>query len=162
MGSAKSVIWTEGVDHLPVQKLLDYVMPIYYTKLPLLPHEKQKILHSWKLIIANKAAGFYKLKAEDPDFTPCGSPMEFFANRITIRLIEVHPVCQAMFTKTTLKQGQAFMNMITFLVNEMDSNKFKTQLEMLAASHSKMGIRASECKILSLSWRYHSNSFSLL
>lgn len=155
MGSGRSVLVDNNrhpsydfyiQQKLTFNQLLEFVMPIYFTKLTLLPHCKAKLIHSWKLITTNKAEGFYKCKREDPDFTPCNSPMEFFANRITLRLIEVHPVCHSMFTKTTYKQGTLFMNMISFLVNEMDTPKFQSQLEMLANSHTKLGVRAAECK----------------
>lgn len=132
---------------IDAEQIIDYVMPIYYTKLPLLPHCKEKLIAGWKKISANKAEGFYKLKAEHPEQVPCPNPMEFFANRLVIRLCEVHPVCASMFKKSSLKQGTLFLNMFSALINELDNPEaFRGHLKMLAFSHVKMGIRATECK----------------
>jgi|EP01040_Poterioochromonas_malhamensis_P014994 hypothetical protein len=129
------------------EQIIDYVMPIYYTKLPLLSHCKEKLIAGWKKISANKAEGFYKLKREHPEQVPCPTPMEFFANRIVIRLCEVHPVCNSMFKKSSVKQGTLFLNMFTALIKELDNPEaFRGHLKMLALSHIKMGIRATECK----------------
>ncbi len=130
-----------------VEQIIDYVMPIYYTKLPLLPHCKEKLIEGWKKISANKAEGFYKLKAENPDQVPCPTPMVFFANRLVLRLCEVHPVCSSMFKKTSLKQGTLILNMFTALIKEIDNPEaFNKYLKMLALSHMKLGVRATECK----------------
>jgi len=135
-----------------IDQIIDYVMPIYYTKLPLLPHCKEKLITGWRKISQNKAEGFYKLKREHPDQVPCPNPMEFFANRIVLRLCEVHPVCNSMFKKNSLKQGILFLNMFTALIKEIDNPEaFNGHLRMLALSHIKMGIRATECKELSQS-----------
>jgi len=127
------------------EQIIDYVMPIYYTKLPLLSHCKKKLIAGWKKISANKAEGFYKLKREHPEQVPCPTPMEFFANRIVIRLCEVHPVCASMFKKSSVKQGTLFLNMFTALIKALDQpEEFNKTLRMLASSHIKMGIRATE------------------
>ncbi len=132
-----------------IDQLIDYVMPMYYTKLPLLPHCKEKLVEGWKKISANKAEGFYKLKAEHPDQVPCPTPMVFFANRLVLRLCEVHPVCNSMFKKSSLKQGTLILNMFTALINEIDNPEaFNKYLKMLALSHFKLGVKATECKEL--------------
>ncbi len=130
-----------------VDQVIDYVMPIYYTKLPLLPHCKEKLIEGWKKISANKAEGFDKLKAEHPDQVPCPTPMVFFANRLVLRLCEVHPVCNTMFKKRSLKQGTLILNMFSALINEIENPEaFNKYLKMLALSHIKLGVRATECK----------------
>mmetsp|Transcript_17009 Transcript_17009/g.18440 ORF Transcript_17009/g.18440 Transcript_17009/m.18440 type:complete len:241 (+) Transcript_17009:84-806(+) len=127
------------------EQIIDYVMPIYYTKLPLLSHCKKKLIAGWKKISANKAEGFYKLKREHPEQVPCPTPMEFFANRIVIRLCEVHPVCNSMFKKSSLKQGTLILNMFTALIKEIDNPEaFNKYLKMLALSHIKIGVKATE------------------
>jgi len=157
MGNASSVVPSSDVAlkssrtavtaHLNVDQVIDYVLPIYYTKLPLLPHCKERLVNGWKKISANKAEGFYKLKREHPEQVPCPNPMEFFANRLVIRLCEVHPVCNSMFKKSSLKQGILFLNMFSALIQTLDQPEvFNAQLKMLALSHIKMGIRATECK----------------
>eukprot|EP00599_Poterioochromonas_sp_BG-1_P010764 CAMPEP_0173154946 /NCGR_PEP_ID=MMETSP1105-20130129/13790_1 /TAXON_ID=2985 /ORGANISM="Ochromonas sp., Strain BG-1" /LENGTH=221 /DNA_ID=CAMNT_0014071233 /DNA_START=125 /DNA_END=790 /DNA_ORIENTATION=- len=128
-----------------VDQIIDYVMPIYYTKLPLLPHCKEKLIEGWKKISANKAEGFYKMKAEYPDQVPCPTPMVFFANRLVLRLCEVHPVCNSMFKKSSLKQGTLILNMFTALIKEIDNPEaFNKYLKMLALSHIKIGVKATE------------------
>ena len=130
-----------------LDQVIDYVLPIYYTKLPLLPHCKEKLIAGWKKISANTAQGFYKLKREHPEQVPCPNPMEFFANRLVMRLCEVHPVCQSMFKKSSLKQGTLFLNMFSMLIQVLDNAElFNKHLKMLALTHLKMGIRATECK----------------
>ena len=147
--STKSNGTTMRTTVIDVEQIIDYVMPIYYTKLPLLPHCKEKLIEGWKKISANKAEGFYKLKAEHPDQVPCPTPMVFFANRLVLRLCEVHPVCASMFKKTSLKQGTLILNMFTALIKEIDNPEaFNKYLRMLALSHIKLGVRATECKIL--------------
>ncbi len=157
MGNASSVVPSSDAGlksqrstataNLNVDQVIDYVLPIYYTKLPLLPHCKERLVNGWKKISANKAEGFYKLKREHPEQVPCPTPMEFFANRLVIRLCEVHPVCNSMFKKNSLKQGILFLNMFTALIKALDQpDAFHAQLKMLALSHIKMGIRATECK----------------
>ncbi len=134
-------------EHVHVADVLEYVMPIYYTKIPILPHCKEKLINGWKKISSNKAEGFQKLKKEHPDQVPCATSMDFFANRLVIRLCEVHPVCQTMFKKNNVKQGTLFLNMFSMLIKEMDNAEaFNKVLKMLATSHLKMGIRATECK----------------
>eukprot|EP00599_Poterioochromonas_sp_BG-1_P003104 CAMPEP_0173154926 /NCGR_PEP_ID=MMETSP1105-20130129/13778_1 /TAXON_ID=2985 /ORGANISM="Ochromonas sp., Strain BG-1" /LENGTH=220 /DNA_ID=CAMNT_0014071209 /DNA_START=131 /DNA_END=793 /DNA_ORIENTATION=- len=127
------------------EQIMEYVLPIYYTKLPLLPHCKEKLIAGWKKISANKAEGFYKLKAEHPEQVPCPTPMVFFANRMVMRLCEVHPVCNSMFKKSTLKQGTLILNMFTALIKEIENPEaFNKYLKMLALSHIKLGVRATE------------------
>ncbi len=145
--STKSNDNTVGTTMVSADQIIDYVMPIYYTKLPLLPHCKEKLIAGWKKISANKAEGFYKLKQEHPEQVPCPTPMVFFANRIVMRLCEVHPVCNSMFKKSTLKQGTLILNMFTALIKEIENPEaFNKYLKMLALSHIKLGVRATECK----------------
>ncbi len=145
--STKSNGTTMRTTVIDVEQIIDYVMPIYYTKLPLLPHCKEKLIEGWKKISANKAEGFYKLKAENPEQVPCPTPMVFFANRIVLRLCEVHPVCNSMFKKSSLKHGTLILNMFTALIKEIDNPEaFNKYLKMLALSHIKLGVRATECK----------------
>ncbi len=142
---------TAATTTVSVEQIIDYVLPIYYTKLPLLPHCKEKLIAGWKKISANKAEGFYKLKAEHPEQVPCPNPMVFFANRLVMRLCEVHPVCNSMFKKSSLKQGTLILNMFSALIKEIDNPEaFNKYLKMLALSHIKLGVRATECKICSL------------
>lgn len=138
---------SNGTAKVGLDQVIDYVLPIYYTKLPLLPHCKEKLIAGWKKISANTAPGFYKLKREHPEQVPCPNPMEFFANRLVLRLCEVHPVCQSMFKKSSLKQGLLLLNMFSMLIRVLDNPEvFNKHLKMLALSHLKMGIRATECK----------------
>lgn len=140
---------TVGTTVISAEQIMDYVMPIYYTKLPLLPHCKEKLITGWKKISANQAEGFYKLKREHPEQVPCPTPMVFFANRMVMRLCEVHPVCNSMFKKSTLKQGTLILNMFTALIKEIENPEaFNKYLKMLALSHIKLGVRATECKDL--------------
>ena len=134
-------------ERVPFEHVLDYVLPIYHTKVPLKAHCKEKLVVTWRKVIGNKAVGYLQLKKERPDETPCSTSMEFFANRLMIRLYEVHPVSHSMFKKTTLKQGTLVMNMISLLVKEMDNEEvFHKHCMMLATSHAKFGVRATECK----------------
>lgn len=143
--SAEASSKSNGTVLVGLDQVIEYVLPIYYTKLPLLPHCKEKLIAGWKKISANTAQGFYKLKREHPEQVPCTNPMEFFANRLVMRLCEVHPVCQSMFKKSSLKQGLLFLNMFSMLIQVLDNAElFNKHLKMLALTHLKMGIRATE------------------
>lgn len=151
MGSAKSVSLPppsdDATQRLTTDQWIQYCMPVYYTKQALSPEEKDKLFSTWKLVRMNQAPGYHRLKREEPDNTPCNSSMEYFANRLTVRLIDVHPSARALFSKSTLKQGTLVMNMISFLLSVMeDEEKFRKHLQMLAASHCRLGVRAAECK----------------
>jgi hypothetical protein len=113
------------------------------------PHEKERALKSWRLISNGQASEFFRLKKADPENIPCKTPMEFFGNRFYRRLLEVHPTCQSMFAKTTMKQGSLLLRMISFVINTMeeeDESKFIKSMESLAHSHNKIGVKAVECK----------------
>jgi hemoglobin-like flavoprotein len=75
--------------------------------------------------------------------------MEYWANRFIKRLVEIHPTCQSMFSKTSAKQGRLLMNMISLLIEEVEEEsqeKFKKTLQTLAHCHNRVGVRAAECK----------------
>lgn len=132
-----------------IDEIVEYILPIYYVKSPLRPHEKEKIKSSWNIIVTNRAQEFYRLKKDDPEHTPCHNPMEFFANRFYRRLIEVHPTCQVMFNKSTFKQGQLLMNMISLIVSALDTKdqvKFEGIIKSLAEGHNRIGVRSVDCK----------------
>ncbi len=130
-------------------KLVDFMYPIYYNREPLSPLEKQKAIHSFRLISTNQAEEFYRLKQEDPDNVTCASPMDFFGNRFYKRFLEIHPTCQPLFGKSTLKQGTLLFRMMTLVVSDLeqpDEEKFKKTFEAIAHSHNRIGVRSAECK----------------
>lgn len=127
-------------------EIVAFVMPIYYSKVPLLPHEKEMATKAWKYISTGQAQEFYRLKREDPDNTPCKTPMEFFGNQFYRRLLEVHPTCRGIFTKSTLKQGELLLRMLSFAVSELneDETKFNKTFHNLANCHNRIGVKACE------------------
>lgn len=131
--------------------LVRLLMPIYYTTSPLLPHEKDRALKAWKLVSSGLAPAFHRRKKEDPLNTPCASPPEFFGQRLVMRFISVHPVSQQMFSFTTVKQGSLFYRMIAFIAATLDEeDKFEAHFTLLARTHNRMGVRAVECKWVSV------------
>lgn len=130
------------------EEVIAFVMPIYYSKAPLLPHEKEQAIKAWRYISAGQSPEFFRLKKEDPNNVPCKSPMEFFGNQFYRRLLEVHPTCRGLFTKSTMKQGQLLLRMISFAVSELDEDesKFIKTFQNLATCHNKIGVKACECK----------------
>lgn len=133
------------------EEVIAFVMPIYYSKVPLLPEEKDKAIKAWKYISTGQSPEFFRLKKEDPNNVPCKSPMEFFGNQFYRRLLEVHPTCRGLFTKSTMKQGQLLLRMISFALSELDENddaKFLKTFQNLASCHNKIGVKAVECEYL--------------
>lgn len=150
-GSASTQIGTAGSikakqRSIDEERMVELLMPIYYTSVPLLQFEKDKAIKAWKLISGGLAPEFYRLKKNDPANVPCKTPMEFFGNQLVKRFISVHPVCQHMFSNTTLKQGTLFFRMISFVIATLeDEEKFDSHFAMLARTHNRMGVRAVEC-----------------
>lgn len=133
-----------------VEMLVQFMYPIYYNREVLTPLEKEKAIHSFRLISTNQAEEFYRLKQEDPGKVTCASPMEFFGNRFYKRLLEIHPTCQPLFGKSTLKQGSLLFRMMTLVVSDLeapDEEKFKKTFEAIAHSHNRIGVRSAECKL---------------
>jgi hemoglobin-like flavoprotein len=127
------------------QDIINFCMPIYYTSTPLLPHEKDRAIKCWKSISNGQAPEYFRLKTTDPVNTPCKTPMDFFGNRFYRRLLEVHPTCQSMFTKSTMKQGTLLLRMISFAISELDNDeKFEKTYRTLAQSHNRVGVKAVE------------------
>lgn len=136
-------------DFLEIAKFVDFFYPIYYSSAPLTVTERERAIACFKLISSNQAQEFYRLKQEDPVHVPCNSPMEFFGNRFYKRFIEVHPTAQALFGKSTMKQGTLLYRMMNFVISDLeqpDADKFQKTFEMLANSHNRIGVRAAECK----------------
>lgn len=147
------------------KELIELLYPIYYNIEPITAHEKQKAIESFHLISGNQSEEFYRMKKEDPTTITCNSPMEFFGNRFYKRLIEIHPTCQPLFAKSTMKQGTLLLRMMSLVVADLqnpDPEKFKKTFEAIANSHNRIGVRAAECKYL-LSYSVPSHvSFSIL
>ena len=149
MGGVVSGQESSVQDHKSVDEIVRFILPIYHVKVPLLPYEREKLVKSWKLLTNNHATEFYRMKKEDPVNTPCSTPMEYFANRFYRRLVEIHPTCQPMFSKSSAKQGRLLMNMFSLIVGEVEEDsqeKFKKTLQTLATCHNRVGVRAAECK----------------
>ena len=152
MGGAPSTnaseIAIQALQKRTEEEVITFVMPIYYSKVALLPHEKEQAKNAWKYISTGQSPEFFRLKKEDPNNVPCKTPMEFFGNQFYRRLLEVHPTCRGLFTKSTMKQGQMLLRMISFALGELDEEddaKFLKTFQNLAHCHNKIGVKACEC-----------------
>eukprot|EP01039_Chlorochromonas_danica_P007517 gene7517-8314_t len=124
-----------------------YLTPIYYTTEPLLDLEKEVVIKTWKEIINNRAAEFWRIKKETPNI-PCKSPIQYFGNQFFIRLLEVNPTCKGMFTGGTMSRGETFVKMISFIVDKLeDDDRLARTLETLVNSHCRMGVKAVEFSV---------------
>lgn len=145
-----------------IESLIEFLLPIYYVKRSMTLKEMGLVQSTWKMVVNNQAEEFYRLKREDPTNTPCATPMDYFANRFYRRLIEIHPTCYALFTKSTLKQGTLLRNMITMIVTGLEKDdeepeKLKKIFTRLAEGHNRLGVRSVECKTLIFSLLHNFN-----
>lgn len=122
-----------------------FLMPVYYTTAHLLPHEKEIAVKAWKEIANARAKEFWRVKNLNPDAVTCKTPMEYFGNQFFLRLFDTHPTCRSLFAKGSMKEGQALLRMMSFIVSEIDNEeKLEKNLTTLAHSHNKMGVKAVE------------------
>lgn len=124
------------------------VLPIYYTKGEMTTEEKQIVGTTWKTIINGSSAHFLKHKSNNPEERR--TPAEHFGYMFYGRFYEIHSTSRSLFTKTSSKQSTLLVNMISFIVREIetaaDDSKITKTLTVVANSHNKMGIKATECK----------------
>eukprot|EP00981_Chlorochromonas_danica_P000312 scaffold78_cov203-Ochromonas_danica.AAC.5 len=124
-----------------------FLMPVYYTTAPLLPHEKELAVKAWKEIANARAKEFWRVKNLDPEAVTCKTPMEYFGNQFFLRLFDTHPTCRGLFSKGSMREGQALLRMISFIISEIDNEeKLEKNLIALAHSHNKLGVKAVECQ----------------
>ena len=134
-----------------VDEIVEFIRPVYYSKSPLLPHEKAQAVKVWRIILKDTAKEFHRRKREEPELTPCVTSVEFFSNRLYRRLVDIHPYCQNLFSKSTMDQGTLLIKMVTLLVNESGNNEvYATALHALALHHCHLGVRSAECKLIYL------------
>lgn len=137
--SIKGVVTTE-------EDVIAFVMPIYYTKEPMLPGEIEAAVTIWKLIINDRSKHFHELKNSTPGFTHTNCT-EYFYDLLYNRLFEVHPACRSLFRRPIHKQGSFLVRMISMMIAEWgDDAKWKKSIENMTHIHNKLGIKAIECK----------------
>lgn len=131
-----------------VEKVVQFLYPLYYINAPLSEVEKEILSSTWKLIINNNSKEFERMKKLDPKAAYANSLTEYFASRFYSRFVEVHPISAPMFSKNSSKQGRLFMNMITLVVTaeiDGDDEKMIGSLTALVKCHNPMGVRSVEC-----------------
>ncbi len=140
----------EIVTKKKVDEIVGFLLPLYYTKQPFAPGEKDLAEKSWKMILNNQCPHFNQLKKTHPEMSQDQSCFDHFFDVFYGRMFDVHPSCRGLFHKTINKQGSFFGRWISLLFSEMDEpQKFYTSLANLTHLHNKIGVKAFECKFSS-------------
>eukprot|EP01040_Poterioochromonas_malhamensis_P010402 gene10402-11318_t len=135
----------EMVTKKKVDEIVGFLLPLYYTKQPFAPGEKDLAEKSWKMILNNQCPHFNQLKKTHPEMSQDQSCFDHFFDVFYGRMFDVHPSCRGLFHKTINKQGSFFGRWISLLFSEMDEpQKFYTSLANLTHLHNKIGVKAFE------------------
>jgi hypothetical protein len=127
-------------------EIVRFIMPVFYTKIPLAPEEKEAANNSLKLIVNNRCQHFFELKVKHPEIEH-KLAQEYFFDVFYNRFFDVNPGSRSLFQKPINKQGSFLLRMIALLLQELEApDKFKKTLINLTHLHSKMGVKAVECK----------------
>jgi hypothetical protein len=139
----------EEYDKKTIEEIVHFIRPIYYNAQTILPYEVERVAASWKIMVNDKAEEYWRLKREFPENVPCKTSIDFFGNRFFKRLIEIHPSCKPLFTKSTMAMGQIICAMFTTLVTAIhngEHEKWMKTIEELVERHNQIGVHAVECK----------------
>lgn len=126
-------------------EITKFVLPIYYSNLPISKEEFKAAYDCWKVILNNRSPHFLKMKATDPTCTyeNCN---EYFFHIFYNRFFDIHPSARVLFTKPINKQGSFLMRFITLCLDAWeDDDKWDKTLINLTNIHNRMGIKAIEC-----------------
>lgn len=135
-----------------IDQIVQFVMPVFYTRIPFTEEESQEIARVWRMMMNNKSNHFHKVKADalakGQDF-PHEMCSDYFNYIFYTRLFDVHPDCRPLFKKPLNKQGSFFLRYFQMLVKDLqeDEQKFVKSLEHLAFTHNKYGIQGMECTL---------------
>ena len=161
MGGSASTAQNPVTQHQPkgnepiskerINEIVKFILPLYYTKIPLQPGEKDRAEKSWKMIINNQCPHFNELKIDHPTMNQDQLCMDYFFDVFYNRMFDIHPSCRGLFHRSINKQGSFFGRMFSLLLDEIEEpEKFNKTLANLTHLHNKIGIKAFECKYLIL------------
>lgn len=127
-----------------IEEIVEFVMPLYYTKAALTPEEVDAAGKVWKMVVNNRSAHFDKMKQNDPTIVHA-NVMEYFYEVFYTRQFDVHPTCKSLFKRPINKQGSFLLRIISLLLAEIeDTEKFHNTLVNLTQLHNKIGVKAVE------------------
>eukprot|EP00981_Chlorochromonas_danica_P006843 scaffold1496_cov266-Ochromonas_danica.AAC.5 len=101
------------------EEVVRFIMPLFYTKLPLTGEEKDAAVHAWKLILNNQCQHFFEIKAEHPEIE-FKLVSEYFFDVLYNRMFDVNPSCRGLFHRSINKQGSFLLRMISLLIAEAE------------------------------------------
>lgn len=128
-------------------EVIPFVMPIYYTTEPLTTVELEEAMRVWKMILNNRSEHFNALKKlnAEKNVKEAENCQEYFMHLFYLRLFDIHPNCQSLFTRSIHKQGSFFLRYISMCVAEAsEPEKLDKTMETLANIHNKLGVKAVE------------------
>lgn len=129
------------------EEIVRFVMPLFYTKSPLVPEEFDAAVKAWKMIVNNHCQSFVAMKAAHPEIE-YKLVSEYFFDILYNRMFDVNPSCRGLFHRSVNKQGSFLMRMISLLLVEVaeEPDKFTKTLTSMTHLHNKLGVKAVECK----------------
>ena len=124
-------------------EIVHLMMPLYYNKKLLTPHERELAVKSWNLIVTDTAPGFLAKKGKKNFLYH--SSVTFFYDTFYSRLFDIHPMCKQLFKSGMRSQGTFLVKMISLALSELeDPAKFDNTLKRLAEVHYERGVKAME------------------
>ena len=128
-------------------ELINLMMPVFYTELPLTESDVVLAKASWRMITDDTAPGFLALKGTPGfDFPSC---IMYFFDNFYSRLFDVHPMCRPMFKSGLKSQGKFLVKMISMAVSLINEPvKFQQTLIKLTETHNERGVKAIEYGIV--------------
>jgi hypothetical protein len=132
------------------EEVVKLMFPVYYTPLNVTENENEIAAQLWTLILEDKSPIYMSRKENDPNFHHA-SCVSFFYDAFYRRLFDIHPLCRPMFKSGIKGQGKFLVNMISFALSQFSNpNDYKRVLHSLAEGHAKKGVRAVECKNMTI------------
>lgn len=160
MGSGPSTqqpLMKNNTKHLKAneKEIVKLMFPVYYLETTLSEEERKNAENSWNLILhekLNSVTSSSGMNSSSNAKTPrlaYHSCVTQFYDTFYQRLFDIHPLCRKLFKHGMKAQGKFLVKMISLSLSD-DNEGFQHALTKLAEVHFHRGVKAVECKFLSL------------
>lgn len=132
------------------ETLARMMMPNYFDSTPLNPELESLAITAWESVLSNSAPR-YRRNCSCPDFaTQYPTALEYFACVFFNRLFDTHPNIAPTMSRVTnrVKFVKDLVNFCAY--DHSDEKTFRQSLELFAHIHHVRGVKALECKFLSI------------
>lgn len=132
---------------LSEQDVVRLMMPLYYTRATLTEEELKAATHAWKMI-TNDVSPYFNSMKQSRAPQPYDTCLEYFFYIFYTRLFDVHPAAKPLFQRHINKQGTFFVRFLSMSLEQIRNEEAWTKMfRNLAEIHTKLGVRAMECKL---------------